>query len=144
MDNVGTNPVDLSAEAALELEELRQGKRPDVPALGHLFAFLRTPGPAFAGDGVSMLADIRSYALIRDSLGTFPKKSTSFEEFRTIVDGYLKDLEAGVAARNKEKIEEAKRFCLAFNANLVAKQMNEIYARRERADSRYVSHESVP
>jgi len=60
------------------------------------------------------------------------------------VDGYLKDLEAGVAARNKEKIEEAKRFCLAFNANLVAKQMTEIYARREGADSRYVSHESVP
>jgi hypothetical protein len=144
MDIGGINPVDLSAEAALELEEFRQGERPDVPALGSLFAFLRTPGPAFTGDGVSMLADVRSYALLRDSLGAVPKKSTSFDEFRKLADEYFKDLEAGVAARNKERIEEAKRFCLAFSANLVAKQMTEIYARRERADSRYVSHESIP
>jgi hypothetical protein len=143
IDIGAANPIDLSAEAALELEELRQGLRSDVPALGDLFAFLRTPGPAFAGDSVSMLADVRSYTLFRDSLGPTPKKSVTFDEFKRVVDMYLKDLQIGVAAGNKEKIEEAKRFCLSFNANLVAKQMAEIYARRERADSRYVSHESI-
>ena len=55
---------------------------------------------------------------------------------------YLKDLEDGVNSGNKEKIEDAKTL-LAFNANLVAKQMAEIYARRERADLRYVAHEYV-
>jgi hypothetical protein len=144
MDIGGINPIDLSAEAALELEELRQGDRPDVPALTCLFAFLRTPGPAFTGDGISMLADVRSYAVLRDSLGTVSRKSTSFDEFKKVVEEYFRELEAGVAARNKERIDEAKRFCLAFSANLVAKQMTEIYARRERADSRYVSHEFVP
>jgi hypothetical protein len=142
--DIGTvNPIDLSAEAALELEELRQGVRVDVPALVDLFVFLRTPGPAFAGASVSMLDDIRSYALFRDSLGSIPKKPTTFEEFRRLVGVYLQDLETGVARGNKEKIKEAKRFCLAFNANLVNKQMSEIYTRRERRDSRYVSHESI-
>ena len=135
-----TNPVDLSAEAALELEELRQGERSDVPALGNLFTFLRTPGPAFKGDSVSMLADVRSYALLRNSVGTAPKRSTSFDDFQKQVNKYFQELEAGVAARNEEKIEEAKRFCLAFNSNLLAKQMTEIYGRRERANSRYMSH----
>jgi hypothetical protein len=144
MDISATNPIDLSAEAALELEELRQGVRPDVPALVDLFVFLRTPGPAFSGASVSMLDDIRSYVLFRDSLGPIPKKPMTFVEFRRIVGAYLQDLEAGVAHGNKEKIEEAKRFCLSFNANLVNKQMSEIYARREREDSRYVSHESIP
>jgi hypothetical protein len=144
MDISATNPIDLSAEAALELEELRQGVRVDVPALADLFIFLRTRGPAFAGSSVSMLEDIRSYALFRDSLGSIPKKPTTFGEFRKVVDVYLQDLAAGVAQGNKEKIKEAKRFCLAFNANLVNKQMSEIYTRRERGDSRYVSHESIP
>jgi hypothetical protein len=143
MDIGAMNPIDLSAEAALELEELRQGVRPDVPALRDLFVFLRTPGPAFAGASVSMLDDIRSYALFRDSVGAIPKKPTTFEEFRRRVAVYLQELEKGVTHGNKEKIKEAKRFCLAFNANLVNKQMSEIYARRERGDSRYVSHESV-
>jgi hypothetical protein len=137
------NVIDLSSEAALELEELRQGVRGDVPALENLFAFLRTPAPAFVGESVSMLADVRSYVLFRDSVGSLPRKSRTFDEFRLLVDMYLKDLEDGVNSGNKEKIEDAKRFCLAFNANLVAKQMAEIYARRERADSRYVAHEYV-
>jgi hypothetical protein len=108
--DIGTvNPIDLSAEAALELEELRQGVRVDVPALVDLFVFLRTPGPAFAGASVSMLDDIRSYALFRDSLGSIPKKPTTFEEFRRLVGVYLQDLETGVARGNKEKIKEGQK-----------------------------------
>ena len=64
--NAPMNVIDLSSEAALELEELRQGVRGDVPALENLFAFLRTPAPAFVGESVSMLADVRSYVLFRD------------------------------------------------------------------------------
>jgi hypothetical protein len=143
MDANFPNPIDLSAEAALELEEFKQGVRSDVKALSDLFSFLRTPGPSFTGASVSMLADIRSYTLLRDSVGSIPKKSITFDEFMREIDSYLRSLEAGVAAGNEEKIEEAKRFCLSFNSNLVTKEMSEIYARRERTDSRYVSHESI-
>lgn len=143
MATENVNPIDLSAEAALQLEEFKQDVRPDVPALRDLFAYLRTPGPAYAEESISMLGDVRSYALLRDSLGSTSKRPSGFGEFRKSVEIYLKDLEAGVAAGNEDKVKEAKRFCLSFNANLVAKQMSEIYARRERADSRYVDHESL-
>jgi hypothetical protein len=55
----------------------------------------------------------------------------------------MTDLEKGVAAGNREKIVQAKRFCLALNANLMSRQLGELYERRERSDSRYVSHEST-
>lgn len=42
------------------------------------------------------------------------------------------------------KIEEAKRFCLAFNAGILARQMSEVYARRERSDARTVSDDALP
>lgn len=139
------NPVDLSAEAALELEELRQGVRSDAPALNALLSFLRTPAEAFIGNAVSMLADVRSYAIFRDSVPTVTqKKAQSFEEFRKLIEKFFSELEQGVARRDEAKIQEAKRFCLTFGANLVSKRMSEIYARRERADSRYVAHESIP
>ncbi len=143
MNNDLANPLDLSAEAALELEELKQGIRCDVPALGELFHFIRTPAPAFQGQSVSMLADVRSYALFRDSLGPTKNKTSNFSDFKKAIENYLADLEVGVKAKKQDKIEEAKRFCLAFNENMLTKQMNEIYGRRERADSRYVSHESI-
>lgn len=142
MEAGSMDPVDLSAEAALELEELKQGVRKDVPALGTLFRVLKTPAQAFAGESVSMLGDVRSYALLRDSLGT-KGKSSNLAEFRKAAEQYLDDLEAGVAKGAKGKIEEARRFCLAFNEKLLEKQMLEIYGRRESSDSRYVSHESI-
>jgi hypothetical protein len=142
------NPIDTSLEAALQLEELQEGVRDDAPALQTLLTFLRTPAPAFAeGEtGISMLADIRSYAIFKNFLGQVqPKfKATSFREFKAVIENYLNDLERGVFAREKNKIDDAKRFCLALNANLVVRKMNEIYSRRERSDSRYVSHESPP
>ena len=136
------DPVDLSAEAALELEELRQGVRKDVPALNTLFRVLKTPAQAFAGESVSLLGDIRSYALLRDSFGA-KGKTANLAEFREAAERYLDDLEIGVAKGTKQKIEEAKRFCLSFNEKLLEKQMLEIYVRRESSDSRYVSHESL-
>jgi hypothetical protein len=146
-DDYLANPIDLSAEAVLEIEEFKQNVRPDVPAMTELFNLLRTPSPAplFNGNGsVSMLADIRSYAILRDAL---PKRSTkpnkNLREFSELVEKYLKELEIGVAERNGSKLDEAKRFCIALNENLLSKRMHEIYLRRERADSRYVSHDSV-
>ena len=87
MESELSNPIDTSIEAALELEELKEGIREDVPALAALFKLLRTPLPAFeTGEtGISMLADIRSYTLFKDSLGQLqPKlKAIDFREFRT-------------------------------------------------------------
>jgi len=149
VDDDLVNPIDLSAEAVLELEEFKQNERVDVPAMRQLFARLRTPTPAptFNGNSsISMLADIRSCAVLRDALPK-SKRSTKgnmgLREFREAVEQYLKDLEVGVAGGDKRKLDEAKRFCLALNENLLTKRMQEIYARRERADSRYVSHDSV-
>jgi hypothetical protein len=146
MEHDPSNPIDTSVEAALQLEELKQGVRDDVPALDALFKLLSTPAPAFekGESGICMLADVRSYTLFKDSLHQVqPKlKAADFHQFKTVIENYLEDLERGVAARELDKIEEAKRFCLAFNTNLVARKMNEIYFRRERSDSRYVSNES--
>src|ERR1700730_16536749 len=142
-----TNPLDVSIEAAVELDEVKQGIRKDVPALHALFELLRTPVPAFEGQqSVSMLADIRSYALFRDSLGQVNPKLTfsSHHELKSVIEQLFEELERGIAAGDHDKIEDAKRFCLAINNNLVTKQMQVIYARRERSDSRYISHESAP
>ena len=148
MDAVLENPIDLSAEAVLELEELRQGQRQSAPAMNRLFDFLRTPPsstPSFNGrDSVSMLADVRAYAVVRDALPPRQLKTSAFNraEFVATVEKYLSDLEEGVGAGSKTKLEEAKRFCLALNENLLLKRTHEIYLRRERADSRYVSHDA--
>ena len=143
-----SNPIDLSLEAALELEELKQKIRLDAPALSAFFSILRKPAPPFEkGEGsICMLGDIRSYAMFRESMGQVqPKLSTGdFRQFRKEMERFLGDLEHGVALGSPEKIEQAKRFCLAVNSNMIARQMQEIYSRRERADSRYISHEFTP
>jgi hypothetical protein len=142
------SPIDVSIEAALELQELKENLRPDAPALGSLFSLLRTPAPAFekGENGICMLADVRSYALFKDSIGQVQPtlKAPDFRQFKAVIEKFLNDLERGVAARNHDKIDEAKRFCLALNTNLIARQMHEIYSRRERSDSRYISNESAP
>jgi len=143
MKNELANPVDLSAEAILELEELKQHVRSDAPMFEALLNFLRTPVPAFQGKGISMLDDIRSYTLLRDSVNPESRKAKDLAEFSKVLRRYFEEAETGVKAGNKTWIDEAKRFCLAFNANLLAKQMNEIYGRRERSDSRYINHESL-
>jgi hypothetical protein len=132
-----SGPIDLSVDAALELEEYKRGLRSDVPALKALFHFIRTPARAFVGESVSLLADVRAYPLLRDSLGDHSKKRpTDFGEFRKWVDSYLSELELGVSKRVEKQIEEAKRFCLSLNTHLLARQMNELYTRRERSEAR--------
>ena len=142
-----SSPIDISIEAALELEELKEGVRDTAPAFDQLFAFIRTPSPSFEEGqrGLSMLADVRSYAIFRDSIGQVEPafKAPDFRKFESVIENFMTDLEKGVAAGNPEKIVQAKRFCLALNANLMSRQLGELYARRERSDSRYVSHEST-
>jgi hypothetical protein len=140
------SPMDLSAEAALELEERRQGKRTDTPALSALFNYLRTPAPSaeFQGNvGLSMLADVRAYAVLRDSIGAKRTKSANMSEFRKRVEAYLTDLELGVNKNAKDKVAEAKAFCLSLNENLISKKMQEIYERREKMDSRYIDYDNL-
>jgi hypothetical protein len=138
------SPVDLSVEAALELEEFKQGQREDVPSLLALFRFIRTPTPAFIGKSISFLDDVRAYPLLRDSLGDRTKKRpTNFDAFKKWVESYLIDLEVGVQKREVKKIEEAKRFCLSLNTHMLARQMNDIYSRRERSEARNFDHERL-
>jgi hypothetical protein len=141
-----SNLIDMSVEAALELEELRQDIRQDVPALRDFFGLLRSPAPdAFeTGErGICMLGDVRSYTLLKESLGEVaPRiKVKDYRDFRDAIEQYLNELEKGVAAKNPDKIIEAKRFCLTLNAGFTARQMSEIYSRREASDSRYITDE---
>jgi len=146
MTDTIASPVDLSAEAVLELEELKQGLRPSAPALAALFHFLRTPAPSamFQGQsGVSMLADVRSYAVLRDAIGQAKLKTSSLAEFRKIIERYLIELEEGVRNNDKETIQEAKRFCTSLTDNLLIRQMSEIYDHRETNDFRYVNNDTI-
>lgn len=146
MNDDSLSPIDLSADAALELEELDQGRRTDAPALGALFDFLRTPVSTqkFEGNsGLSMLADVRSYTVLRDSIGVSRAKVGKLSDFKAHVEAYLEELESGVRAKKRAKVQEAKRFCLSLNENLLSKRMADIYQRRERADSRYMDYDAI-
>jgi hypothetical protein len=141
------NPLDMSMDAALELEELKQGGRDDAPALHHLIELLRTPSRGFSGEeGISMLADMRSFTMFRESLGqVWPKlRATNYDKLPQVISDFLSELERGVHERNDLMVARAEQFCLALNTSLLAKQMSDIYTRRERADARYISHESLP
>jgi len=138
MINEDLSPVDTSIEAALELEELRQGFRDDAPAFARFFELIRRPSPAFAGNGVRMFSDVQHY--FKASVGK--TKRYSGENLKTLVEQFLSDLERGVAQRNAEKISEAKKLCLAINQSLLARRMDDIFSRRESSDSRYINHES--
>lgn len=139
------NPTDLSIEAVLELAEIQNGIRKDAPSMGRLFELLKTPTPSFEGaGGISMLADVRSYAIFRDSLHQAnPKlRAKNFREVPDVMKDFFAAAEKGVAAGEAQWVEIAKRFCSAINSNLLAKQMGDIYSRRERSDARYIGHES--
>lgn len=142
------SPLDISTEAALELGELREGTRQDTPALIELFRLIKAPMPStpFRGHttvSISMLDDIRSYTLLRDAVGSSAIRAPNYLAFKKIFEDYLSELERGVTARSDKVIEEARRFCLTLSNMIAAKQMDEVYDRRERADSRYVSDESL-
>jgi hypothetical protein len=134
MLNDQLNVVEVSSEAALELEELKQRLRDDAPALTQFFELIRKPSPAFAGNGVRMFSDVQHYF---QSSVTKTKAQLAGGNLKTLVD-----LESGVAGRNPEKIDEAKRFCLAINHSLLSRRMDDIFSRKENSDSRYINHES--
>jgi hypothetical protein len=141
------NPVDVSMEAALELGELKQGGiRDDAPAFRCFVELLRTPSRGFKGEGISMLADVRSFRLFKESLGQLSPKLTAndHKQLFEVMNSFLADIELGVKNRDEKKIKLAMQFCLAFNSSLLGTQMNDIYARRERSDARYITNESVP
>jgi|HubBroStandDraft_4_1064222.scaffolds.fasta_scaffold14022_1 hypothetical protein len=140
------NPIDVSLEASLQLEEMKQGRRDDAPALFCLVDLLRKPRRGFSGQGISMLADIRSFTIFKESLGQVSPKirTAEHEQLPEIISDFLVELERGVKERNKQKVMLAKQFCLLFNTSLLGREMSELYERRERSDARYISHESVP
>lgn len=140
------NPTDVSMEAVIELAELQKGIREDAPSLKSLFDLMKTPSPSFNGmGGVSMLADVRSYALFRDSLRVAdPKiKTSSYRDFQAVMEKFFKMIEQGVAKHDRTTIEVAKKFCSAVNSSFLSRQMNDIYSRRERSDARYITHETT-
>lgn len=141
--NEALNVVDLSSEAALQLEELKQHEREDTPAFDQFFHAIRQPSPAFAGNGVRMFSDVQHY--FQQSLQkTKARPPAAGQSLKEMVDRLLLELEQGVARRDPTKLDEAKRFCLAINASLLSRRMDDIYSRKESAYSRYINHESRP
>ena len=135
------NPIDLSLEAAIELEELKQRARSDAPALRALFELMRTPPLGFRGESLSMLEDARAYPLLRDTV--YANRKPVAGNFKAFFEKYLSELEEGVAAKNIDTIKEARSFCLALNKLAVAKDMGEFYSRRDRQDGRNILDEPL-
>jgi len=135
------NAIDLSLEAAIELEELKQRVRSDAPTLRTLFDLIRTPPFAFRGESLSMLEDARAYPLLRDTV--YANRKPISGDFKVFLENYLNELEEGVSAKNAEKIAEAKIFCLSLNKLAVAKDMSEFYSRRDRQDGRNIFDEPL-
>lgn len=142
MDIELNNPVDASLEAALELEELKQGHRGDAPTLHVFFEMLLKPIPAFLGSGVRMFADVQDYYLRASAKPTKSSKMPSREDVRRAVERFLLDLEQGVNRRELGKIEAARDLCLAINSSLLSRKMDDIFSRKEKSDTRYVNNES--
>ncbi len=147
LDGHVLSPVYLSAEALLELEELTAGIRSDAPTLKVFFTALRTPAPSPTFEGnhsVSMLADARSYSILRDAFSMQKiKRAADSSDFQEAVNKYLHQLEDGVQRGDKRRIADAKMFCLSLGESLIGKQMRETYRNRENSDSRYVDEESI-
>jgi hypothetical protein len=148
LENEHTSPTDISIEAVVELAEMQSKLREDAPALDKLFSVLKEPSRSFHDtSGVSMLADVRSYAMFRDSLNQVDPdvlRGHGYKEFVGVMEKYFETISAGVKRRDPEWIAIAKRFCSAINSGFLAKQMSDLYTRRERSDARYIGHESVP
>ena len=138
------SPVDASSEAALELEELKQGLRESAPTLTEFFQMLRRPTPAFAGNGVRMFSEDQMFYLKRSQPQRSAKAAPTREDLRNLVERFLIDLEQGVVAKRPDKIDEAKMLCLAINQTLLSRKMDDIFSRKEKSDSRYINHESQP
>ena len=140
-------PSALSAEALLELEEMTAGVREDAPTLDLLVECLRTPEKSviFEGHGsISMLEDARSYTVLRDAMGinNFPKPA-DFSGIKKIIDAYLQEVRDGVHRRDRSIINEAKKFCMVLGEGLLAKQMREVYDRKDRSEPKYVGRNAV-
>ena len=146
-DEHGLSPVYLSAEALLELEELTAGVRTDAPTLSTLLTALRTPqpSPTFEGNhSMSMLADARSYSMLRDALGMAKvKRTVNSEDFQEAIRTFFNQLEDGVRRGDRQRISDAKSFCIALGESLIGKQMRETYRNRENSDSRYVDENAL-
>ena len=135
------NPVDLSAEAILELGEMEHGLRSDTPALTALFDLLRTPpvSPTFNGyQSLSMLADVRSFGLLRGSLSVAQPRMTEvdFAGFQKRVEEYLGDLEGRIANNAAAAVAEARRLCSALHDSFLSKQLTDLHERKERSEFR--------
>ena len=141
MDTEALSIIDLGTDAMLELEELKQQLRSDAPSLSALFDVLRTPtnSPTFAGNsGMSMLDDLRSYAFLRDATGI--SAAPNYRDFAPLIKTYLNEMEEGVGKAEEVYINKAKAFCAALVNSFVARDMAEVYLKKESTDSRYMTH----
>jgi len=106
------NPIDVSMEAALELEEMKQGHRDDAPALSCLVDLLRRPRRGYSGEGISMLADVRSLTMFKESLGQVAPKirTAEHDKLPQVISDFLSELEHGVKERNERRWRQRSNF----------------------------------
>lgn len=140
-----TSLVELGAEAALELDELKEGVRTDVPALAILFEHLTKPSsPLPSGGGVSMLSDLRSRDIFKSSINKDRlQPGLSREEFAKMLEDYFQEIQNAVNRGERDRIDEAKRFCLRFSNALISQDIKEMYERRDQINLRYMDDELI-
>ncbi|MGP7984856.1 hypothetical protein [Rhodoblastus sp.] len=124
------NPIELSLDAALQLEALAQGGREGAPKFAQLIAVLKAPKPTYSGTStVSMLTDVRSAPLVRKAiLRGSPSKPEANAQMVNFLDGLVE----AVQKNDLEYIKLAKKFCLALNEQLLAKEYNSLVERQTR------------
>jgi hypothetical protein len=128
--------VDLSLDAALELAELEQGERDDAPGLIRVVDELKSGRPVVEGTPVSMLSDVRGIAMVRRALAsTNTQAGADRQALREAISSYLDRLVVHAVSRNAKGIEEAKRFCLALNQELLKRHHDRLTSRRWRQES---------
>lgn len=132
------NPIDLTLDAAMELEELRQSLRDDSPALRRLFEYLRSPATKGGEQVVSRLADIRNHEVLSQSVQSRPRFGSP-SDFSHWFEKYLSGLLAGVDSRSPNSISDAKEFCLALNRHMLAKMHSSSMETRHSARYRAVN-----
>lgn len=118
------NLIDLSLDAALQLEELAQGKRSDAPTFQTLVDALKTPRRSYSGSsGVSMLTDVRNAPLLRKAINNRTPKDASL---------FFDELVKNVATKDRQYVELAKTLCLMINNNLLTKDYDILVRRHPR------------
>lgn len=113
--------VEQSLDAAIEIDEVIQGKRSDSPALTDLVSSLMgSLGGAQAAVRNDLLSDSQFTSLYQRAASSSGRNYASAVELKDVVDLLLTINSGGLARFGKDQLSFVRAFCLGLNKVLVA------------------------